>query len=315
MSDEEKQSQRRDVAPTVGDDVIAMSSGAGREDQHWVRNSLAALATAATLFAPIAFVTLHAVYAQFYQSFGLEPEDVGITSGQVLTTSLVAFGFAFVLWLAVWIGVFWQPAYAVMLTGVTKDADTPLSLGWTAAGLLPLLIGIPAAIDISGAYGVSAGEIFIAFLMPVTLIAAIAISRLRSSWAIRIRRRLRKLNIDWVLIIAAVAAVVLAGLVLVTDSEHFGAEQAQRVKRGEAVLTPELPLPAGYGGLRAVDIGVPVADVYWMVSRPPSVKPSDCLMYIGTSGGITFLWNVRAQALLRVPESTIVIVTSSRTTC
>ena len=45
--------------------------------------TLATLASATAILSPVAFVALRTIYAQFYEPFGLTPEDVGLDSARV----------------------------------------------------------------------------------------------------------------------------------------------------------------------------------------------------------------------------------------
>src|SRR5207237_6177974 len=118
---------------------------------------------AAAVFGPIAFATLHSVYAQFYGSFGISPEDVGINSGRVLTTSLVAFGFAFCIWVSTWLITFAIATAALTLIVPTDDDGAPSSgkpLVYRAlGGALLIYDGITYAIGISSTKGLEGSSV------------------------------------------------------------------------------------------------------------------------------------------------------------
>jgi hypothetical protein len=59
----------------------------------------------------------------------------------------------------------------------------------------------------------------------------------------------------------------------------------------------ELPTGVNVPSLPALDVRADLARVQWLQGRPSIVRPNDCLLYFGTSGGIALLLDVhRPQA-------------------
>jgi hypothetical protein len=49
--------------------------------------------------------------------------------------------------------------------------------------------------------------------------------------------------------------------------------------------------------------------VQWLHGRPAGVKVEDCLLFLGSSGQHSFLYDARTHETLRVPPSSVVIAT------
>jgi hypothetical protein len=116
-----------------------------------------------------------------------------------------------------------------------------------------------------------------------------------------------------VLLCLGLALYMTADTFLLSVSQ-YGANQAASVAKGKAELKP-LPVPHGSGSLRALDIEAAIATVDWLDKRPASVGPKDCLMFLGSVGGVVVLWDVSGERLVRAPTSSAVVTTTSAPSC
>jgi hypothetical protein len=283
---------------------------------------LAVLAAAVAVLGPLSFALLHAVYVSFYEPFGLAPEDVGRDSSRILATSIAAFIFGLFAWGFWWLCVYGAAAVSIAFIAPTNPPYGPRRgealAGSIAGGALLAFIGGGGAQAISSADVLSAGDKRQAWLVVLLVPLAVLIGTLPQEWARPVRRLLAAPVAKW---IACVGAVVLAAGAaagaLAEDASTIGRDLAAQVQDGHRIPKATLRLPAGTTKLRALDIQADVAEVEWLGRRPTAIQPSDCMMYLGSSGGIALLWNVSSQprALYRIPESTIVIRTSDVSDC
>lgn len=287
---------------------------------HGVGQAVVVLGAALAVLGPLSFALTRWSYVQFYDSFGLSPEDVGLTSARMLSIGVAGFGFAIGAWAVQWAVVFGAAGVATAFIAGTREPTGPRRgsalVGSVLAGLALVLAGGVYATHFADAHELSRSDAIALGLIVIGPPAvAVMLGAIGHPKAIELRTRLgtsqSRSRTAWA---AAVLTMLFAVSTAAAGAATTGEEVAAEVKLGHSTQNPTLPLPADADPVPAFDIQADVADVEWL-DDPSRAAKTGCLIYLGSGDGVVNLWSVSEQALLRVPQSRIVIKTAGDKDC
>ena len=255
------------------------------------------------LLGAVAFALLHLAYSDFYSKFGLVPEDVGLDSSRLLTTSLTAILAAFAIWAVVWLFVagpfllvlFWTEVQRIYGGSRMVVFGFVFLLAVSAAWLLTTERSTPGLLKV------------FAWLVVVASGAFFLRDRVgQKQWDEMTRERLG------LAVVAVFVSLALGATVTISGFRGLGARYGERAFEGLSFRSVKIDLPRGFPSWRALDIRADLVHVDWLQGRPSSVGSHDCLLYLGSSGGSSVLFDVHTpKQLLRVPTSAVILAAAN----
>jgi hypothetical protein len=309
-----------------------------------------ALISSLTIIGLVTYSLLRLAYSVFYDQLGLEPEDVGLGYGGILSQSITGLVFLVVLFALVGlvvIGVsFLIGLAAVLIVGIltsivnsllakmpagVRDWLTTPGPGNAYSIVLTILLAI-AGIQFAWGYG---GPIFVGLVERSALGSLLSAAQGFSSVVAQLPTPVLVLTpmsgIPWLLIAwnryypprevhpikpsiergVAITGLVLIGLSTVAMFLAIAASDGEAVSRGTA-------RHASVFGVRIAGWGGDPATVTWSSTAPQSSQAygHDCLMYIGQVADTILLYDVTTQVTLRVSAQTATVaLEGKRSSC
>ncbi|HEX8073852.1 MAG TPA: hypothetical protein VF545_02620 [Thermoleophilaceae bacterium] len=309
---EEERSAPPDEPEPDGDDVTdpeEVERGASRR-----RRSLR-IAEAVTGAGAISYALLHLWYEQFFEKFGLVPEDVGLDFTRVLTTSVTAILFGFGYLTAIWTFLCAPIWMVLQQRDRREDSDLMVEASFREIAIWLVLsggFGALIAIALSTSDSTADGDMrFVAGLLAVAPTLILVLGRLSWGWARTAWRVLSRFKAGETALALGFLAVALGAGTTYNVLKGVGTRYANQVRHGRPISSPTLDLPGDVPPLRALDIHADLARVQWLARRPPEVRPGDCLLYLGSAGGTAILYDasLRPGEVIRVGQSGVVIGT------
>jgi hypothetical protein len=253
-------------------------------------------------------------YASFYEDFGVEPEDVGVTYLAMTVRAafgaialMVAFAFGFAIMVAISysrdldesIQIKREPAFPALFNAyLTASLGTLLVITSGATGLLyptafasdytrefPWFI-LPAPLAVGGAF-------ILSFFLPGSTTDHALREAINKSQRWQLSKRVAFYRLS---IVAIVAAVLSFGYPL---PQAAGDRLARDVAQN--------------GGMRnLLAIHVVSVDVNWGQMKAVDLPPQPRFVYLGQSNGLAVLYEQSRMRIYRVPISAITLESSSK---
>jgi hypothetical protein len=281
-----------------------------------------------TLGSAISYAILHIAYSEFYDKFGLTPEEVGLGFSQVLATSLSAILFAFGVWALLWFLLFLPSLLALPNQAESRDDGLKPRGPRRARMFLRALDQVLGLIAVALALLWVGGLAYVLWANsgtphPLKVLVWLPVLTLPVILAVGTQRpKLQKAH-DWLARnagaigrLAGFAVVVCASWTTYHAVRSLSVHYANQAFSGAPVSAVKIDLPASFPDPHAFDIRADAARVVWLQGRPAGVRLQDCLLFLGSSGGISFLFDARTHETLRVSPSAIGIgSTIDQTSC
>jgi hypothetical protein len=261
--------------------------------------SLGTLITIATgllaLVGAIAYAIMRYSYQQFYNVFGLTPDDVGPTSAAALTQSGVGVA-TFVLLFAV--------LPVALALGIALACDRLLAQRRTA---LRFAAAVLASVAVYQAFvSLTSGHLEVKQMLAVALGTLLVLAKRHDGTSTRMQRvpRLR-----WIVValLTVVGALVLGGsLPGDARSTAFCAADHPNEPVRFVHTHRNLPFLRHIGVMR---VRADPARLAWLdVSNHPPLPPQP-LVYLGASSGRDFVFSVGRCHTVQLPEGSVVVTT------
>ena len=270
--------------------------------------SLGGLISIATGLAAVAGAILYAImrysYGQFYNAFGLTPDDVGPSSAAALTQSGVGVA-TFVLLFAV------LPVALALVVALACDRALAVRLErWPIA--LRLAVSTLAAVATYRAFtALTDGHGELKQLLVLAIGVPLVLAK-RGAPSGAAARRLPR--VGWIVagLMTAVGALVLGGSLpgdarLTADCALSHPSEPVRFVHTHRTL----PFLAHIGVLR---VRADPADLEWVDGSSQTPLPRQPLVYLGEAGGRIFVSSVSQCRTAQLPEGSIVLTTQPNAT-
>ena len=265
------------------------------------------------LLSAVTYAIMRYSYQQFYDRFGLTPDDVGPSSATALTQSGIRVA-TFVLLFAVVpavLALLVSQATAALLFKRWKPRDPLYTVLWLVLPIAPALLVYRLFTYFTSGHGERNEQI----------VVAIAVVLLTSRRYAPMTPRLNWLSTGWIvtLTLSVCGAHVLAG-------------SLPRDARKTAACVVDHGLPVRWVHTHRTFLGIPSlahiavlqvradpARMFLAGNLSPRHLPSGhglpALVYLGASGGRDFLFDLDRHRTLQIPDGTVVVVTHPARHC
>jgi hypothetical protein len=260
--------------------------------------------------------TVWSCYNSFYGTFGLEPEDVGVTYARTISRAAVGF-----LTLLLILGLVLFLLINPLKSGEAGRRASPAAARWLAFAIVCIFILtvyfmsglLPDSYDQTGYHGrytflkatvllvlgtASLLSVILAVLRPARWSRTI-----ETAWGRFWRAPNESRLILWDIAVRAAPAVIAIVLVAFIGLPMVvGARLADNVKEGSLV--------AGYGIIPrlVLDIQVVPVEITWIgTPKPAEVRSDSKMVLLGQANGTTVLYESISRRVYRVPSSNLLL--------